>query len=85
VVGTLRYDTPGSIHGVTEMITHPEADISIWKISPPFLYDDKIKPVYLPDEGTHTPPGTNLTFSGWGTTSVSIVELFSQNIFLVDF
>jgi hypothetical protein len=48
-------------------------DISIWKISPAFVFTTNIKAATLPAQGTTSPAGTSMTVSGWGTTSVSYI------------
>jgi hypothetical protein len=77
VAGTLKNNNGGSEHTVSEINTADwngntnENDISLWRVSPSFVWDSATAAVGIPAQGTDSPAGTVMTVSGWGTTSVS--------------
>lgn len=79
VTGSNVLDEGGDTYKVEKLIQHNDYaartitnDIALIKLAEEIKYGDKVKPIKLPDKDT----GCNeeLTLSGWGTTSVSLVK-----------
>ncbi|XP_069679941.1 trypsin-1-like [Periplaneta americana] len=70
--GTSFVGTGGSVHSVSEIISHPDYkdkdyDIALIKVLEPFIFSESIQKIPLTSQ---TPPaGTSVVVSGWGTLS----------------
>ena len=80
-------DSNAQTKGVSEIIIHPcyrfaektfsafDNDLAILKLDPPLVFDDKVKPICLPDASFE--PGTvKGVVSGWGDTISGTLYLY---------
>ncbi|KAJ9598920.1 hypothetical protein L9F63_026542 [Diploptera punctata] len=67
----------GSVHQVSKIIVHPEYavsnDIAVLKVSPPFVFNDTVKPIPM---ATVSPSGgATAVVTGWGNGQYQLQEL----------
>ncbi|XP_065339859.1 anionic trypsin-2-like [Cloeon dipterum] len=69
VSSTLDWKIFDMVHNVTEMV-RDEVELgrrlSLWKVDPPFEFDNHTRAVQLPARFAESLPGTEMTVSGWG-------------------
>ncbi|KAF4518667.1 hypothetical protein B566_EDAN002701 [Ephemera danica] len=93
--GSVNLTHGGQSYDVTQLIWHEnynrltiENDVGLLKVSKPFVWDENVAPVSLPNQDQFTPTGSNATVIGWGIpyTGGNTMEILQEvNYWIVNY